>query len=74
MVRGFRAVIDVAEMQKEIAQYRAPTKAGRLFDPPVSGQRVKDLVREGRISAIKTDLGWLIHVNSIEQFQRERAE
>jgi hypothetical protein len=44
------------------------------MEPPVTGCRVKDLVRAGKLDAIRTDLGLLIDSHSIARFQRERAD
>jgi hypothetical protein len=67
-------VINSAEIEEQLARFLGPTRAGRLLDPPVSGARVKDLVRAGKLDAIKTDLGLLIDPGSIERLQQERTE
>jgi hypothetical protein len=66
--------IDIEKLQKTLKPFLGPARAGRRFTPPVGSVRVKDLVRAGRLDAIRTDLGLLIDPESIERYERERGE
>lgn len=63
-----------SDIEQRLKDWPGPTKAGRRFNPPVCGARVRHLVREGRLEAIRTGLGLLIDPESLERFLREREE
>jgi excisionase family DNA binding protein len=53
------------------ADYLTPAEAGRALG--LTSMRVRQLVAEGRLAAIRTPLGRLIERQSVEALRRKRA-
>jgi hypothetical protein len=60
------------DLEMQLKGWPGPTKAGRRLN--VCGARVRNLVREGRLAAIRTELGLLINPESLERLVREREK
>jgi hypothetical protein len=60
------------DLERQLKDWTGPTRTGRRLK--VGGQRVRNLVKDGRLDAIRTDLGLLIDPRSVERYEQERAE
>jgi hypothetical protein len=65
---------EIDKLQERLKPFLGPGRAGRRCTPPVGSVRIKDLVKAGKLDAIRTDLGLLIDPESIERYERERQE
>jgi hypothetical protein len=61
---------DAKELERFLENWRGTTRTGLRLG--VGPQRVRDLVKEGKLVAIKTDVGMLVNWDSVEQLERER--
>jgi excisionase family DNA binding protein len=52
-----------------------PTEVGRLLNPPVSGQRVRQMIDEGVLRCHRTPGGWrLVPLAEVEKLIAKRAQ
>jgi hypothetical protein len=59
------------DLEATLKDWMGPAKAGRRLN--VGPTRIRNLVKEGGLDAIRTDLGLLISPTSIERLMRERG-
>ncbi len=58
-------------MMIDVSQTVSRTQAARLLER--SGERVTQLVREGRLRTVQTPIGYLILMDSVEKVRGEMA-